>query len=71
MDELSDAIKERAFPVLELDISYMLYAYVLLQISYITAVSLIICALASRFETANLEATYVLSETSMIKVPPF
>ena len=71
LDELSDAIKERAFPVLEVDTSYTLYAYVLLQISYITAVSLIICALASRLETVNLEATYVLSETSMIKLPPF
>ena len=71
LDELSDAIKETAFPVLALDMSYTLYAYVLLQISYITAVSLITCALASRFETANLEATYVLSETSSTIIPPF
>ena len=71
LDELSDAINETAFPVLTLDISYTLYAYILLQISYITAVSPNTCALASRFETDNLEATNVLSETSINKTPPF
>ena len=71
LDELSDEIKERAFPVLTLDISYTLYANVLLQISYITAVSPITCELSSRFETDNLEDTYVLSETSIIIIPPF
>jgi hypothetical protein len=30
LDELSDEIKERALPVLALDTSYTLYAYVLL-----------------------------------------
>ena len=39
--------------------------------SYITAVSPITCEYGSLFETLSLESILVLSETSMIRFPPY